>query len=138
MMPSINLKTFDEKFSDPQERLIVMCCLNGSKLRRTKPVGDAIHQQYAKYVWRITAFAISPEHQHQCMPVLAFCDLPLIDLNTGEVISNNDPDWRRRSDVRNDNIKYGNDLADKLIDCFSMLEWHGVHRWERALGMLNG
>jgi len=70
------------------------------------------------YVWRFVAFMISPIAQHQCMPCMAFCDLP-----------GRDPDARRLLEKRLDA------LADAVVDTVKMSDWHGVTRWAQVYGL---
>lgn len=84
-----------------------------SPLRRpTAPSG------YVAYLWRMVAFFISPVPQHQCMPCLAFCDLP------------------EQNDERRAKEKELDALADRIVDTFPKEQWKGVIRWGQALGQI--
>lgn len=75
-------------------------------------------QGKAAYVWRMVAFAISPVHQHQCFPVMAFCDL---DGTSAE---------------RKVLEKELDAFADRIIRCVPPTSQHGTVRWGRALGII--
>lgn len=65
------------------------------------------------YVWRMVVFMVSPQHQHQCMPVMAVYDLP-----DGE---------------HNPRLNFLDKLIDKVVDAVDKTEWHGVNRWAKVL-----
>jgi len=70
----------------------------------------------AAYVWRMVAFMISPMPAHQCMPVMAFCDL------------GGDTAERRAQEKELDA------LADQIVSSIPADQMHGVKRWAKALG----
>lgn len=72
----------------------------------------------AAYTWRQVVFAVSPNHKHQCMPLLAFCYL------------DGDGDTLRHLE------KSLNDLADRIIRSIPFEQQHGTIRWGRALGYI--
>lgn len=72
----------------------------------------------AAYVWRMVAFQVSKNHQHQCMPVMADSYL---DGNSQE---------------RRERIKELDALVKKIVDCVPMNQWHGVKRWGQAFGVI--
>lgn len=76
-------------------------------------------QAYAAFIWRHVVFAISPVHQHQCMPVT---DSFLID----------EPDYAESRKIERALM----DIADKVVKLVPVTEQHGTMRWGRALGMI--
>lgn len=72
----------------------------------------------AAYTWRMVVFAVSQNPKHQCMPVMAFCDLD------GE------------SDARHSLEKALDDLAERIIRSIPFGQQHGTVRWGRALGYI--
>jgi|APGre2960657373_1045057.scaffolds.fasta_scaffold02494_15 hypothetical protein len=84
---------------------------NGRKLRRpTDKTGKVA------YLWRMVAFHVSPTPQHQCLPVLAFVDLPGT-YQDGQVLA-------KELDL----------IVNKIIDAMPRKEWQGINRWAKALG----
>lgn len=82
-----------------------------------KDAADAAKGMTA-YVWRMVAFSISPVAQHQCMPCMAFCDLP------GTASREERIALEKRMDT----------LADVVVKSVPVSQWHGVARWQKALG----
>ena len=72
----------------------------------------------AAYTWRHVVFAVSQNPKHQCMPVMAFCDL------------DGDSATRRSTEKSLD------DLADRIIRSIPFDQQHGTIRWGRALGYI--
>lgn len=70
------------------------------------------------YVWRMVAFSISPVAQHQCMPCMAFCDLP----------GTASREERRALENRLDA------LAEVVVRSIPITQQHGTMRWAKALG----
>lgn len=68
------------------------------------------------YLWRMVAFHVSPIGQHHCLPILADFDLP------GSVEES-------RQEAKRLNV-----IVDKIVNAMKKSEWHGIHRWSRALG----
>ena len=101
--------------------------LRGStnQIRATKPKvsKDNPDTGYAAYVWRMVAFQVSPNGQHQCMPVTANFDLPAYD---------EDGQWRTA--ISRDMEKKMDMLVDCIVNCVPRHLHHGINRWGRALG----
>lgn len=72
----------------------------------------------AAYVWRMVAFMVSQNRQHQCMPVTAEFDL-------GGTYTE-----------RMSRAKTLDALVDKIVKIVPMRECHGALRWGKALGMI--
>lgn len=71
----------------------------------------------AAFIWRWVVLMVSPIRQHQCMPVMAFCDLP----RTATF------DEQRAME------KELQAIADKVVDAIDPRQWHGVKRWGKVL-----
>ena len=113
-MPTINLDTAKDVLTADEFGLLTECVKADGTLRASKPktaTGEA------QYLWRQIAFGISPKAQHQCMPVMAFCDLP-----------QDDHDERRAVEQRLD------DLSNRIEKLVPVNERHGTLRWARLLG----
>lgn len=126
MMPQVkddDLMVLCQTLTEQERDIIGLCLVNG-RLRATKPTSDTYNGKMAQFVWRMTAFYVSPNYAHHCMPVMAEFYLPF-DFNN--------PD--RHAETRR-LVKWGNDLADALTNCFDKRQWHGVIRWGQALGRL--
>ena len=93
--------------------------LKASKPKVSKKYSDPMLIGQAAYVWRMVAFQISPNPQHQCMPVCADWDIPVRDY-----------DERREITQRLDN------LVDLIVNTVHPTQWHGILRWGNALGYL--
>lgn len=132
-MPKIDLAKLQHLTPDQLE--IVKGIINSKtgELRASKPKvqyetlrGRHIPEKVSgstAYVWRMVAFMVSPMPAHQCMPVMAFCDLPY------DVDSLN----RDRRDLEKELDK----IADAVVDTIKASEWHGIKRWGYALGYLS-
>lgn len=131
-MPLLSLDhlTVDErKIAD---RLVAGQGKNKGRLRASKPdiaytIVEKDGRKYrepskddglAAYLWRIVAFAISPIHQHQCLPVCADFDLPYFTVSR--------EDQKRLAD----DMKA---LCDKIVSKVPIQEQHGYMRWAKAL-----
>lgn len=123
-MPVITLDAAD---LDTGERQLAELILGrGGKLRASKPTirreadGSPVEPSgSAAYLWRMVAFQVSPRRQHQCMPVMAFCDLPRMA----------DRGARRARE------KELNALADQIAATVPCNQHHGTRRWAQAFGM---
>lgn len=89
-------------------------------LRSTKPKDGE-----AAYVWRMVAFNVSPNRQHQCMPMTADFDMP--DHYWGD----DGAAKRRRARCKELDV-----LVDALVKAVPKEQWHGVRRWGHALGAI--
>lgn len=138
-MPNIDLSKCN---LNPEELALAQGIINSKtgELRASKPPvprktayseeprDGYVHRQYdypdpqganagrTAYIWRMVAFMVSPVSQHQCMPVLAECDLP------------GNFEQSREEAKRLDKI------VDKIVDSIPASQWHGVRRWGHALG----
>ena len=129
MMPKIDLTRGE--FTD-DELALANRILHDGALRHTKPkvtFVDAGRDQYgrqrreptldtgsAAYVWRMVAFQVSPVRHHQCLPVLAQCDLP--------------GTYEERQVL----AKRLDDLADRIANCLPKAAHYGTLNWGRVLG----
>ena len=118
-MPEINI---DSLGLEGRDREIVEACLNKGKLRATKPKDGE-----AAYVWRMTAFMVSPISAHQCMPVTADFDMP------EKYWDRSNPNSHKERRAR---CKELDALSDKMVNAIPKQNWHGVRRWGRALGQI--
>lgn len=139
-MPKINLAEAKKKLTADQYRIAVGCvnlktgCLRASKppvAKKTLSVLDryfgGTYKDFATtadaesgmtaFVWRMTAFMVSPNPQHHCMPICAAFDLP------GQC-SAEQREMEKRLQV----------IADVLVDTVPRQEQHGVERWAKAFG----
>ena len=118
-MPTVNIKNI-ENLSDEETKILNVVVKKNQTIRASKPnVKDKTNyiNGKASYVWRMVCFIVSPKPAHQCMPVCANFDFK-------------DDDWTNRRQVEKD-LQV---LIDKIIDAVDMSQWHGVHRWGKALG----
>lgn len=115
--------------TDEEDRILALIT-NKGKLRATKPktpkmrqttAGHFVHYDEegsikgeAAYVWRMTAFQISPKSEHHCMPMCASFDM------SGEY------------STRHNRMGQLDVLIDKIVHSVPKFKWHGVLRWNRA------
>jgi len=138
-MPKVDrVKLADKLFesSKPEEfgKIVGYILKSDNSIRATKPAlekyGPDINwytKSKAMYVWRMVVFCVSQKRSHQCMPVCADFDLPAQD-NQGK--------WS--CSIARDMAKELKELEDIILDCIDKREWHGINRWGRALGYING
>ena len=74
-------------------------------------------QAMTAYVWRMVAFAISPQRQHACMPVMCECELP----GTGS-------ERRKLAKMLDDEV------VEVVVRTVPLTQQTGTLRWGRALG----
>ena len=111
-MPTIDLLTID--LTDEERVIATQVVKRNGVMYSSKPKkasGDA------KYVWRMLAFFVSQNPQHQCIPVTADWDLDIDSY-----------------DERRARAKELDTLVEKLENTIPIWERHGVLRWGRALG----
>ncbi len=145
-MPKIKFTTVQNALT-PEEFKIAQLCFNVSKdgwmtLKASKPTikkgaSEVVVEttKKAMYVWRMVAFQISPNSQHQCMPMMAYCDLPETPLRKGKkYLELTDEERLACFEERRALEKSLDALADKIVKSVPPTEWHGVLRWARALG----
>ena len=115
-MPKLDLVRMNEETRTWAETIV----RQDDTLRASKPkvVKGNIASGNAAYIWRMVAFYVSPRSQHQCMPVMAFCDIQIADY-----------DERRRVELELDEI------VQAIVDCVPCQQQHGVNRWGQAFGM---
>jgi hypothetical protein len=134
MMPAINITNLSET---AKRYAMAICVFDKSsqcyRLRASKPQvtktkvpdekygyryePDAVQGQVA-YVWRMVAFAISPNPKHQCMPICADFDLG--------------GDFESRGAQR----KALELIEDEIVKSVPRSQWHGVIRWGQAFGQI--
>lgn len=112
-MPEVNINKLRTLLNEPEMEIANLVIKGDNTVRSSKPKEDGL----AQYVWRMVVFNVSPKSAHHCMPVMAFFYLPA---NYG-------------TEEYNLLVKIGNKIADAIIDCVNMNEWHGVKRWARVL-----
>jgi hypothetical protein len=113
--PILNLSLLRQHLSADDFALVQAIVKRDGTLRASKPekaCGEA------KYLWRMVAFAISPEPRHHCMPMMAFCDLP------GRYGS----DEYRAAEARCSAIE------KVVVAATPKSQQHGVQRWASAFG----
>jgi hypothetical protein len=108
-MPRLNPEMYDSVTADYVRRIS-----NKGALRASKPRDDG----EAAYVWRMTAFLISPISQHQCMPVTADWDIKASYAERREITKRLDK------------------VVDAIVDGVPKTQWHGVTRWGQAFGIV--
>lgn len=124
-MPKVNVEKVNLTGDD--EKIFGLVVKKNGEIRATKPVVKHANPLTGKaaYVWRMVCFIVSPKPYHHCMPVCAVYDLPAYDEN-GK--------WRSRiADEMAKDLKH---IEDEIINAIDMSQWHGVHRWGKALGYL--
>lgn len=106
-----------EKLTSEQQEIAKHIIGREGRLRSSKPKDGN-----AAFVWRMVAFNISPKPEHHCVPVTADFGVQV----PGET------EWHYAK-VRPfvDNVL--NPIVDAIINNLPKEEWHGVHRWARAL-----
>lgn len=77
---------------------------------------DAI-KGISAYVWRMVSFQVSDDPKLQCMPVMAFCDLP--------------SNWHGMN--RKEIEKWADEITKVVVDSIPPTEWYGVRRWGQAI-----
>ena len=114
-----------------------MCELRASKPKNSMKLHFNLRKYIgeAQYVWRNVAFLVSPNSKHHCMPVMAEFDLPghplyegksYFDLSEDEKIMIRLWEKQRKNELKT--------IEDMIVNLIPKAEWHGVHRWGRALG----
>jgi len=79
----------------------------------------AARQGMTAYIWRNVAFSVSPNPQHQCMPVMDFCDLP-----------------GKYGAEQRALAKQLDAIVNVVVASVPKTQWHGVARWGQAFGMI--
>lgn len=116
-----------QNYSNVEEghRILALLQKKDGTLRASKPKVKADDPVTGKaaYVWRMVAFMTSTNPRHQCMPCTADFDLPAINEETGK--------WGcRAARAMAEELKV---VEDAIVNAIDISEWHGVHRWGRAL-----
>ena len=103
---------------DRKEIISILIKKNG-KVRVSKPKVDESKPNTGRcaYVWRMVMFQISTNRKHHCMPVCADFDLC-------------PEDWKERKEL----MKELDVIVNEVVDNAPKSEWHGIHRWGKALG----
>jgi hypothetical protein len=125
-MPNVDIMTAENKLYQLTEteeqavklhKILHIVVKKDGTVRASKPkVKDTLTGR-ASYVWRMVCFYVSPKGSHQCMPVCANFDLQ-------------DEDWKNRREVEKELDK----VVDIIVNAVDKTNWHGVHRWGKALG----
>ena len=115
-MPKVNRENLAAMTAEETELFDIVVKKDNS-IRASKPKVKSYTTGLAAYVWRMTVFMVSPKGPHHCMPVCADFDIRIRD-------------FQARREVTKELDK----LVDKIVDAVDKTEWHGVHRWGRALG----
>ncbi len=113
---------------------LAMLCLNGGRLRQSKPEvkrGD-VEAGIAAYAWRMAAFQVSINPKHHCMPCTADFDLPGWDYEYDDPQPVKDAARARRKAAQ----ERGDRIAKAIVDAVNPAEWHGIRRWGQAFGMI--
>lgn len=84
------------------------------------PLYDTDDTGKTAYIWRMVAFYVSPRRTHQCMPVMAFCDIP------GSVMD----EGRKALEAHLD------DIAKRIADTVPATQWHSLRVWGPSLGKM--
>jgi hypothetical protein len=105
--------------------IVQLVIKSNGDIRASKPrvdKGDIISGK-AAYVWRLVVFQVSKIRAHQCMPVCSDFDLPAYDAN-----------GKWSCSIAREMAKELDPLIDILVHAVPVTQWHGIHRWGRALG----
>jgi hypothetical protein len=129
-MPKLNMNAIDyNNLSQEEVTILNMIIKKDGSLKAAKPKAkkhdDPDTMGKAQYVWRMVCFTVSPKRQHQCMPVTANFDLPAYDEN-----------GKWSCAVSRIMEKKLDKLVDFIVSYIPKTEWHSIHRWGRAFGML--
>jgi len=136
-MPEVKIHLLE--MSEDEKAIIAIIIKNDGTLRASKPklgkktrviapgstygytyawATDAERlQAKAAYVWRMVAFAISPNPIHHCMPTTTSFDL--------------DGSFEERRALE----KELDAFADRIVKCVPVKEQHGTMRWAQAHGL---
>jgi hypothetical protein len=131
-MPVIPLDHLTDEEKALAERIIAGKGKNKGRLRASKPdvvqtIVERNGRKYyesdattgkAAYLWRMVAFVVSPLPQHQCLPMMADCDLPYFSVSKEDAKA-----MQKEMDA----------LADKITNAIDKSQWHGIQRWAKAL-----
>ena len=126
-MPAINVSLSDPFVSEIARQIVK----SDGTLFASKPKKAS---GFAKYVWRMVAFQISPIGQHHCMPMTADFDVNYTDIGYEKMLMWNEPgsDEQRRS--MKAMLKVLDDVTDAIVNTVPKNQWHGISRWARAMG----
>lgn len=121
-MPKVDMTKIDVSLS--AKKIVDMIIKKDSSIRASKPKIDESNDNTGKaaYVWRMVCFLVSPKPAHMCMPCTADFDLPAYDEN-----------GKWRSPLAREMAKELDELVNVIVDAVDKSEWHGVHRWHKAL-----
>jgi hypothetical protein len=119
---TINLAVAEKHLSPETFALLKSFCKKDGGILKAGPKKELMHGR-SYYVWRMLMFQISDNPQHQCMPIMADCYL------------RKDDGSRFAYDERRDETKKYMAVVDEIMNGIPKSEWHGIHRWARALGM---
>jgi hypothetical protein len=114
--PKINMSLF----SDETLSILNQIFKNDGSLYKSKPKkasGDA------KYVWRMLAFYMSKNRQHQCMPVTADFDLETYDEN-----------GKWSANLAHKKAKELDKIVDSVLKTIKSSDLPGLNRWKKAFG----
>lgn len=154
-MPYVTNRTAILGPLSPAEQAFVGQVFRGKtdQIRATKPSDPR-----AAYIWRMVAFQVSTNPQHHCMPMTADFGLkdehyahrtetyqPRLDNPCDRATVarwDAEPDQRtwkmmNRGARRTAYIKEELDpIVEAIVNQIPKTQWHGVHRWGRALGVI--
>ena len=112
----INARTGQLRASKPK----VERYYTGTRDRYGREEIDTTDTGKTAYIWRMVAFYVSPRRTHQCMPVMAFCDIP------GSVMD----EGRKALEAHLD------DIAKRIADTVPATQWHSLRVWGPSLGKM--
>jgi hypothetical protein len=122
VMPNIAVAIENANLTPEQTKIAKQMIGRGGKLRVSKPK-DGI----AAYVWRLTAFYVSPNPQHQCMPCTADFGIP-------NSVCDHYPQthsFQRRNAYIKAELE---PIINAVVNEVPKEEWHSVRRWGKVLG----
>lgn len=114
--PKVDLARFSGKTAE----IVSQVFKSDGSLYRTKPKNATGE---AKYVWRMLAYYISTNRQHQCMPTTADFDLEALDEN-GK--------WSAR--VAQAQSKELDVFVENILKTIPSDKLPGILRWRKAFG----
>lgn len=157
-MPEVCITTLKSNLTNATQYDIAMATLvrkrdatNNDRIIYTLRASKPTNNNAAQFVWRMTAFVVSPNNQHHCIPVGADLyiddsdfahrtDLYVPTLRTQsdhETVKKWDEktwDMMHRGEQRKQYIKCElNPIIDAICNSIDKTQWRGAKRWAEVL-----